>query len=206
MTKHISFDDIEKCVYMRDITPDNMRLLHKVQNHILKCSKCRDIYDKILRVEQIQDDIVAENIFEIYAPNKNEENKTRLVNVAMRMVVSIEKGIRLTLDGIDNFLNPLEYSFEHPMVLAARSSEIQKDEMTLVDEENDYNKIILNTEGLIITLDADEWYGGKPVLEIKASDGKSYSVNMIRRNGRYEALISIDESGRYEISIGNMEE
>ena len=205
-TKHINFEDIEKCVYMRDITPDNMKLLHKVQSHILKCRECRDVYDKLLRVKQVQDDIVVDNTLEEYASEKYEVNKTGGMRVATRIVVSIEKGIRLTLDGIDNFLNSFEYNFEHPIALATRTSEIQKNEMALVDEENDYNKIILDTEGLKITLDADEWNGRKPVLEAKTLDGKSCSVNMLRRNDRYEVLIPIDVSGRYEISIGNMEE
>ena len=49
---------------MRDITPDNMKLLHKVQSHILKCRECRDVYDKLLRVKQVQDDIVVDNTLE----------------------------------------------------------------------------------------------------------------------------------------------
>ena len=88
---------------MRDITPDNMKLLHKVQSHILKCRECRDVYDKLLRVKQVQDDIVVDNTLEEYASEKYEVNKTGGMRVATRIVVSIEKGIRLTLDGIDNF-------------------------------------------------------------------------------------------------------
>lgn len=61
---------------MRDITPDNMKLLHKVQSHILKCRECRDVYDKLLRVKQVQDDIVVDNTLEEYASEKYEVNKT----------------------------------------------------------------------------------------------------------------------------------
>lgn len=202
MTNHISFDDIEKCVYMEDITPDNMRLLHRVQSHLLKCSECRDVYDKMLRVKQVQDDIDAGIIPEGYVAKKSEESKNAIVNVAARLIVTVEKGIRLTLDSIDNVLDTLEYNFDHPMALASRSGRAAESETILVDEENDYNRLSIDTDGLTVTLDAEDWDGIVPVLELKTLDGKVFSVEMAKQDDRYTAQLPIDVSGRYEISIG----
>lgn len=200
-TDHVSFDDIEKCVYMKDITPDNLRLLQRVQSHVLKCGECRNVYDKLMSVKNVQEDILDGSLT---ADTEVSSKAADLIsNVAARLVVSIQKGIKLTLDRIDNLIDSVDYSFDHPMALASRSSGSDEDEMALVDEENDYNRLELSSDGLKVTLDAEDWEDSIPVIVVKQMDGTQHTVEMTSRGDRYIAVLPIDISGQYEICIGH---
>ena len=52
MTEHLDFDDIVDAIYTDEMTPDNMRLIHRVQAHVMKCDNCRHIYDTILTIRE----------------------------------------------------------------------------------------------------------------------------------------------------------
>lgn len=58
--KHIDFDDIVKMVYSKKINDEYTKLAIRVNKHIYACPQCRQAYDAVCLVRDIQEDYRAE--------------------------------------------------------------------------------------------------------------------------------------------------
>ena len=144
ITEHLNFEDIVDAIYADEMTPDNMRLIHRVQAHVMKCDSCRHIYDTIQTIGDWREDELSDEKFAAVSFPE------LLKSAAVSLSVSISNGCRLALDGIQQLASGLDYSFEHPLALAARSGAGDEDMSRLVDEENDYNRMTRNLQSVLM--------------------------------------------------------
>ena len=94
MTEHLDFDDIVDAIYTDEMTPDNMRLIHRVQAHVMKCDNCRHIYDTILTIREWQEGVLSdEKLAQFSFP---ELLRSAVVGLSVR----VSNGSRLVLDSI----------------------------------------------------------------------------------------------------------
>ncbi len=197
MTEHLNFEDIVDAIYADEMTPDNMRRIHRVQAHVMKCDSCRHIYDTIQTIRDWREDELSD---EKFAAASFPE---LLKSAAVSLSVSISNGCRLALDGIQQLASGLEYSFEHPVALAARNGAGDEDMSRLVDEENDYNRLTLDGNKLTVSLDAEDWGSDIPVLIAADADKNVYFCDEMKLlDGRYTAVVAVPNDGTYDIMIG----
>ena len=197
MTEHLNFEDIVDAIYADEMTPDNMRLIHRVQAHVMKCDSCRHIYDTIQTIRDWREDELSD---EKFAAASFPE---LLKSAAVSLSVSISNGCRLALDGIQQIASGLDYSFEHPLALAARNGAGDEDMSRLVDEENDYNRLTLDGNKLTVSLDAEDWGSDIPVLIAADADKNVYFCDEMKLlDGRYTSVVAVPNDGTYDIMIG----
>lgn len=197
MTEHLNFEDIVDAIYADEMTPDNMRLIHRVQAHVMKCDSCRHIYDTIQTIRDWREDELSD---EKFAAASFPE---LLKSAAVSLSVSISNGCRLALDGIQQLASGLDYSFEHPLALATRNGAGDEDMSRLVDEENDYNRLTLDGNKLTVSLDAEDWGSDIPVLIAADADKNVYFCDEMKLlDGRYTAVVAVPNDGTYDIMIG----
>lgn len=190
MTNHLSFDEIVDVIYMERITPESIKLVHKVHSHVLTCRECKEIYDIVLAIKETQKDSGKAAIHDV-------------IHAATRIGIAVQDGCILTLKKLENILSSVYYNFEHPMALTARDSVTKKDASKLVDEENDYNRIELRHNNLVISLDACDWENNTPrVLILDRSNSVRFFADMKLMDDRFYAELPIEGNEEYEIIIG----
>ncbi len=190
MTNHVSFDEITDVIYMERITPESIKLVHKVHSHVLMCRECKEIYDTVLTIRETQETDGKPAIHD-------------MIHAAARIEIMVQNGYMLRLKKLENILSSVYYNFEHPMALSARDSMSKEDESRLVDEENDYNRIELQHNNLVISLDACDWENNTPrVLILDRSNNICFFADMELRDDRFYAELPIVENEEYKITIG----
>lgn len=201
MTEHPDFDDIVDAIYADEMTPDNMRLIHRVQAHVMKCETCRQTYETILAIKEWQEGEHSE------VEPATISLSGLLKNAVVNLSVSISDGCRLSLERLQQMVSAYEYSFEHPVAIAARSGAGEEDLSSLVDEENDYNRLKVDKNQLTISLDAEDWSEGIPVLIVTDAEGHVCCCDEMKPvDGRYRLVVPIQADGVYDIVIGKTHE
>ena len=152
--EHLTFDEIVKAVFADENTPDNMRLIARMNAHVIQCKECNKVYNAVYDIYELgfeQGLEVVEQRLKEAESSFSQRNVLTDQDLLSSIVLSIKKGTKLVLDSIKNNIG-IDYFFSYPMALATRGGNQKMETNKLIDDENLDNQIVLNDGKLSLYL------------------------------------------------------
>lgn len=195
--EHLTFEEIVGAIYADAPTPENLKLIGKVNSHVMNCPECYKIHkavydlyelgfegglDEVYRrinepelAQSVSEDIAKEERQSDYSANP--DATMVLKNYLTQIVLMIENRNKLVLKSMKD-LGSLKHYYSYPMAVSTRGGENSVDTGRLVDDENLDNEIIYS-DGLLqlqfSKLDFDDNGLSYPFVEILSDDRIIYN-------------------------------
>lgn len=182
--EHLELDDIIEYIYADTMDSSTALLAQRVNAHIMRCDKCKRIYNLVNSLYDYTHESGTGDIKELW---KN------------LVTFKVEEGARLVLNYLSN--NLLNYYY--PMVLGARGTNTSvEDTSMIVDEDNELNSIRIDSGIMEFSIDADEYENDVSMVAVVDEEGNIQCIEQLELVEHcYVARLNID-NGTYTIFIG----
>ena len=206
--EHLTFDEIVNAIYAEEYTPENARLVAKVNSHVMNCPECDKIHKAVYEIYELGFeeglDVVNERLRELKAAEiyKNDVESATEKHI-MEMAIDIIDTHKIVLESIKR-LSSICYYFSYPMSIADRGGDSQLDTTKLIDDENIDNTIEYSNGLLRIQLsksDFDENKLAYPSIEIISDNNVLYDGVMDEEDELLYKSFNINKTGRIIINL-----